>query len=323
MQGDSSTPGPCNDRTEPRRKGDGRGAQRRCRGISVRGRTARPVPTCVLAGSRTPLAHCVRPSPLKGGRNRLSSPSSLWSLGSPFQGGRQRSAATMQGDSSTPGPCNDRTEPRRKGDGRGAQRRCRGIPVRGRTARPVPTCVLAGSRTPLAHCVRPSPLKGGRNRLSSPSSLWSLGSPFQGGRQRSAATMRGDSWRKIPAGSLPTHVLAGSRTPLAHFVRPSPLKGGRNRLSSPSSPFQGGRQRSGATMRGDCYPNTDGWCCYLGLRLPARTSSMPGKGMPRRCSARVLSRRRSRGIVSEMSAARTGSMRPRSSMFQWAKSLRA
>ncbi len=49
-----------------------------------------------------------------------------------------------------------------KGDGRGAQRRCRGIPGRTHAARPHPTHVLADSQTPLAHFVRPSPLKGGQ-----------------------------------------------------------------------------------------------------------------------------------------------------------------
>ena len=103
---------------------------------------------------------------------------------------------------------------------------------------------------PLAHCVRPSPLKGGLTlwqTFEDPCSwrsviplahfvqggltLWQtttgtiqgsllLRSPFEGGRQRSGATMQGDrQTREDPR-------LSRSVIPLAHCVRPSPLKGG-------------------------------------------------------------------------------------------------
>jgi hypothetical protein len=78
-------------------KGDGRGAKRRCRGIPGRRRDPVRFPLAVLAGSQAPLAHFVRPSPLKGGR------SGGWWL--------------------REGP------PLLKGDGRGAKR-CRGMPGR-------------------------------------------------------------------------------------------------------------------------------------------------------------------------------------------------
>jgi hypothetical protein len=58
-------------------------------------------------------------------------------------------------------------------------------------------------------------------------------SPFQGGRQRSGATMQGDR----VLGCAPW--LADSLVPPKGRTKPS------------RSPFQGGRQRSGATMQGD------------------------------------------------------------------------
>ncbi len=110
---------------------------------------------------------------------------------SPFQGGRQSEA--MQGDSSAPRPRISDGADEGKGDGRA--KRCRGIPrhldpafrteptrERGMAERSnagdrrarahVPAVSHSRARKarypPLAHCVRPSPLKGGRC-FSSPS----------------------------------------------------------------------------------------------------------------------------------------------------------
>jgi hypothetical protein len=132
---------------------------------------------------------------------------------SPFQGGRQRSAATKQGDQALrcgvivfaglthPPGSQTRPSPLKgglpvlspplKGDGRGAQRRCRGI---GRCG----VFVFAGSRAPLARSARPSPLKGGLPVLSP---------PLKGDGRGAQRRCRGISWRCLLARGLTRHRL--------------------------------------------------------------------------------------------------------------------
>jgi hypothetical protein len=165
--------GPKGPRPSPDRRGDGRGAQRRCRGIPR------------LQG----LQRAPDPAGRKGGRQRsaatMQGDSSAAGPCGPDQpwrkGGRQRSAATMQGDSSTSGPRDRRTEPREKGDGRA--KRCGGSTPETHVVAGS-HCVLAGSQTPLAHY--PSPLKGGRvgTETSKPSTQPSAVRSSKGGRTR-------------------------------------------------------------------------------------------------------------------------------------------
>ncbi len=161
---------------------------------------------------------------------------------SPFQGGRQSEA--MQGDSSTPGPRSHRTVPTRdrgtaeRSDAGGfpstptSQQTDEATRERGTAERSEEEALteaprfgrfplrVRGLACPPGSLRSPVPPKGRTmtHRYSSPSSP---SSPFQGGRQRSEATMQGDS----PA--PPPH----------------------NRRTKRRE--KGGRQRSAATMQGD------------------------------------------------------------------------
>ncbi len=110
MQGDSSTPGPRSHRTVPTRD---RGTAERS--DDAGGRFRRPTsPAAFHSRARRladPPGSLRSPVPPKGRTNLV--PSSPSSPSSPFQGGRQRSEAMMQGDSSTPGPRSHRTVPTR------------------------------------------------------------------------------------------------------------------------------------------------------------------------------------------------------------------
>jgi len=116
MQGDRAARGTAEERSD-----DAGGSRSTSPEDSLAPRDSRRT---ALAGSQAPPRSQARLSPLKVGRS--DSPTL-----SPFQGGRQRSAATMQGDRVARGTAEERSDDaggsRSKADGRGAQRRCRGI----------------------------------------------------------------------------------------------------------------------------------------------------------------------------------------------------
>ncbi len=126
MQGDSSTPGPRNNRTEPTR--DRGTAERSDAGGFPGTRTSQ---SSSLAGSHSRarrLAHppgsLRSPVPPKG----RTKPNSNSSPSSPFQGGRQERSDDAGGFLGTRTLQSSDGANEGQGDGRGAQRRCRGIP---------------------------------------------------------------------------------------------------------------------------------------------------------------------------------------------------
>ncbi len=189
MQGDSSTPEPRNQRTEPTR--DRGTAERSDAGGSPdeESRRGRIPLTCSQARRPPWLTSFARP-PKSLDVSKVSRPSETSDPSSQakdcrsqrdrtrlLKGGRvldplvpfvPLSRGTAEERSDDAGGFLDITTSQlpkpSEGQGDGRAKRCRGITGRRITPRPHPTHVLAGSQTPLAHCVRPSPLKGGRLR---------------------------------------------------------------------------------------------------------------------------------------------------------------